>query len=125
MTDQADEGEEQYMSTDTEAAEAMYQLSIQCPEATSALQTAIREVLVPAMATQPGEEEDQHKYFYDSNDSVVDLDAQGPELTQRFEQRQISLDDDAAVPLGVPPASVDRNGSPSMGRPTCARCWTR
>ena len=82
------------MSTDTEAAEAVYQLSMHCSTATSVLQSAIREVLAPATAARPGEEEEPPEYFYDSNDSVVDLGAMDPEGAQQ----EITLDDDATVP---------------------------
>ena len=46
-----DAEEEESMSTDTEAAEAVRRLNIRCPEATDTLQMVMQEVLAPATAT--------------------------------------------------------------------------
>ena len=76
--------EEESMSTDTEAAETVRRLNLQCPKSTESLQVAVRKALVLAMAPRPTEEE----YYYDSNDSVVDLDEQYPNLAERIVQWQ-------------------------------------
>ena len=64
------------MSTDMEAANTVRCLQLHCPVATAPLQMAVREALTPATATQPQEE-----YHYDSDDSVLDLDEEYPDLT--------------------------------------------
>ena len=50
------------MSTDTEAAETIRRLNPQCPESTESLQVAWLE------------------YYYDSDDLMLDIDEQFPEL---------------------------------------------
>ena len=72
------------MSTNTEAAETIQRLNLQCSTATESLQVAVREVLAPATATRPQEEE----YYYDSDDSVLDIDKQYPELAEWVVQWQ-------------------------------------
>ena len=42
----------------------------------------MHEALAPATAPRPAEEE----YYYDSDDSVVDLDEQYPDLVERIVQ---------------------------------------
>ena len=58
------------MSTDKEATNTVRRLQLHCPAATASLQMAVCEVLAPATAARPQEEE----YQYDSDDSVLDLD---------------------------------------------------
>ena len=83
--DDSQHAEEEGMSTDTEAAEAVNRLRLQCPEATNTLDRVVHKVLAPAMATRPEdeEEEDEDEYRYDSDDSVVDLNEQYPEVATR------------------------------------------
>ena len=69
------------MSTDTEAANTVRCLQLHCPAATASLQMAVREALAPATATRPQEE-----YHYDSDDSVLDLDEEYPDLAERVVQ---------------------------------------
>ena len=52
----------------------------------------MREVLTPATATRPGED----KYYYDSDDSVLDIDQQFPELAERIGQWQAAQKSDAS-----------------------------
>ena len=72
------------MSTDTEATETVRQLNLQCPEAADSLQVAVRKALAPTTAARPREEE----YYYDSDDSVLDIDEQFPKLAERVVQWQ-------------------------------------
>ena len=74
----ADAEEEESMSMDTEAAKTVRRLNLQCPKSTESLQVAVCE------APRPAEEE----YYYDSDDSVVDLDEQYPDLKERIVQWQ-------------------------------------
>ena len=69
------------MSTDTEATNTVRHLQLHCPVATASLQMAVREALAPATATRPQEE-----YHYDSDDSVLDLDEEYPDLAEQVVQ---------------------------------------
>ena len=73
--------EEESMSTNTEATETVRQLQLDSPAATVSLQVAVCEVLVLATAAQPQEQEEE--YYYDSDDSVLDIDEQYPELGRK------------------------------------------
>ena len=59
-------------------------LQLYCPTAVALLQVAVHEALVLAMATQPQEQE----YYYDLDDSVLDIDEQYPELAEWVVQWQ-------------------------------------
>ena len=74
---QAEENQESddCMSTDTEAANTVRHLQLHCPAATASLQMAMHEALAPATAAQPQEE-----YHYNSDDSVLNLDEEYPDL---------------------------------------------
>ena len=74
------------MSTDTEAANIVRCLQLHCPAATASLQMAVREALTPATAARPQEEEEE--YDYDSDDSVLNLDEEYPDLAERVMQWQ-------------------------------------
>ena len=87
--------EEESMSTDMEAAETVRQLQLDSPAVTVLLQVAVHEALVPATAARPQEEEE---YYYDSDDSVLDIDEQYPELAERVMQWQAARWDAASVP---------------------------
>ena len=67
-----DLNEEESMSTNTEAAETVSWLQLDSPAAAASLQVAVHEALVPATAAQPWE--DWEEYYYDSDDSVLDID---------------------------------------------------
>ena len=69
------------MSTDTETTNTVRRLQLHCPAATALLQMAVRKALVPATAARPQEE-----YYYDSDDSVLDLDEEYPDLAERVMQ---------------------------------------
>ena len=76
--------DEEYMSTDTEAAQTVRRLQLHYPTATALLQEAMRKALVQAAAAQPREQE----YYYDSDDSVLDLDEEYPDLAEWVVQWQ-------------------------------------
>ena len=80
----ADLEEDECMSTDTEATNTVRQLQLHCPAATASLQVAMHEALAPATAARPQEQE----YYYDSDDSVIDLDEEFPELAEWVVQWQ-------------------------------------
>ena len=86
--------EEESMSTDTEATETVRWLQLDSPAAAASLQVAVREALTLATAAQPQEEEE---YYYDSDDSVLDIDEQYPELAERVAQWQATQRDAASV----------------------------
>ena len=89
----ADRDEEEYMSTDTEATETIRRLNLQCPTAAELLQVAVCKVLAPATAAQPQEE-----YYYDSDNSVLDINEQYPELTEWVVQWQATQQGTASAP---------------------------
>ena len=78
--------EEESMSTDTEATETVRWLQLDSPAATASLQVAVHEALMPATAARLQEEKGE--YYYDSDDSVLDIDEQYPELAERVMQWQ-------------------------------------
>ena len=82
------------MSTDTEATETVHRLNLQCPESMESLQVAVHEALTLATAPRPAQEE----HYYDSDDSVVDLDEQYPYLVQRIVQWQATQKGVASAP---------------------------
>ena len=88
--------EEESMSTATEATKTVRRLQLDSPAAAASLQVAVRKALVLATATRPKEEEEE--YYYDSDDSVLDIDEQYPELAERVVQWQAARWDAASVP---------------------------
>ena len=93
------EEEEECMSTDTEATETVRRLILQCLESTESLQVAVCETLTPATAPRPAQEE----YYYDSDDSVVDLDEKYPDLAERIVQWQATQKGTVSAPPWRPP----------------------
>ena len=81
------------MSTDTEAANTVRGLQLHCPAAMASLQMAMHEALVPATAAQPQEE-----YHYDSDDSVLDLDEEYPDLAEWVVQWRAARQSDFSRP---------------------------
>ena len=75
--------EEESMSTNMEAAETVRRLQLDSPAAAALLQVAVHEALTLATTAQPQEEEE---YYYNSDDSVLDIDEQYPELAERVVQ---------------------------------------
>ena len=78
--------EEESMSTDMEAAKTVRRLQLDSPAAAASLQVAVCEVLMLATAARPQEEEEE--YYYDSDDLVLNIDDQYPELAERVVQWQ-------------------------------------
>ena len=81
------------MSTDMEAANSVRRLQLHCPAATASLQMAVREALVPATAARPQEE-----YHYNSDDSVLDLDEEYPDLGEWVMQWRAARQGAACTP---------------------------
>ena len=75
-----EDNQDQEMSTDTEAAQTVNRLHVGDPVVSVSLQVAVCETLAPATAPQPEEQE----YYYDSDDSVLDLDAEFPDIAERL-----------------------------------------
>ena len=86
------------MSTNTEAANTVRHLQLHCPVAMASLQMAMREVLMPATAAQPQEEE----YQYDSDNSVLDLDEAYLGLAEHIMQWQAAHRGTACAPPWQP-----------------------
>ena len=82
------------MSTDTEAANTVRCLQLHCLTAMASLQMAVREALVLAKAARPQEEE----YYYDSDDSVLDLDEEYPDLAEWVVQWRAAHQSTACTP---------------------------
>ena len=72
-----DVDDNQEMSTDTEAAMTVRRLQVSDPMATASLQRAVHDTLVPATAPRP---KDPEEFYYDLDDSVLDLDEEYPGL---------------------------------------------
>ena len=72
-----DADDDQEMSTDTEAAVTVRQLKVSDPVAMMLLQRAVCDTLMPATALRPQDPED---IYYNSDDSVLDLDEECPGL---------------------------------------------
>ena len=104
----ADLDEEEYMSTDTEAAETVWQLQLHCPTAAASLQVAVHEALAPATAAWLQEQE----YYYDSDDSVLDIDEQHPKLAERVVQWQATQWGATSIPLWQPSDFGQQEWSP-------------
>ena len=95
---QENQESDDWVSTDTEAANTVRHLQLHCPVATASLQMAVCEALVPATATRPQEEE----YQYDSDDSVLNLDEEYPGLAERVVQWQAACQGATCTPLWQP-----------------------
>ena len=81
------------MSTNTEAANTVRRLQLHCPAATASLQMAMHEALAPATAARPQEE-----YHYNSDDSVLDLDEEYPDLAEWVMQWRAARQGAACTP---------------------------
>ena len=85
------------MSTDMEATNTVRHLLLHCLAAMASLQMAVHEALAPATAARPQEE-----YHYDSNDSVLDLDEEYPDLAEWVMQWRAAHQSAACAPLWRP-----------------------
>ena len=81
------------MSTDTEATNTVRRLQLHCLAATASLQMAVREALTPATAARPQEE-----YHYDSDESVLNLDEEYPDLAEWVMQWRAARQSTACAP---------------------------
>ena len=93
------------MSTDTEAANTVRRLQLHCLAATASLQMAVREALAPATAARP-----EQDYYYDSDDSILDLDEEYPDVAERVMQWRAAHQGAA----GAPPWRVSDFGRPEQ-----------
>ena len=85
------------MSTNTEAANTVRCLQLHCLVATVSLQMAVHEALTLATAARPQEE-----YHYDSDDSVLDLDEEYPDLAEWVMQWRAARQSTACAPPWQP-----------------------
>ena len=76
-----DADDDQEMSTDTEATMTVRQLQVSGPMATVSLQRAVHDTLMLATAPRP---QDPEEFYYDSNDSVLNLDEEYPGLGEHI-----------------------------------------
>ena len=74
-----DMDDDQEMSTDTEAAVTMRRLKVSDPMAMVSLQRTVHHMLMPATAPRP---QDLEEFYYDSDESVLDLDEEYPGLEE-------------------------------------------
>ena len=88
--------EEESMSTNTEAAETVRRLQLDNRASAASLQVAVCEALTPATAARP--QKSWEEYYYDSDDSVLDIDEQYPEVAERVMQWQAARWDTTSVP---------------------------
>ena len=73
--------DDQEMSTDMEAAVTVGRLQVGDPMATASLQRAMCDTLTPATALRP---QDLEEFYYDLDDSVLNLDEEYPGLGERI-----------------------------------------
>ena len=73
--------DDQEMSTDTEATVTVRRLQVSDPVATTLLQRARHDTLMPATAPRPQHPEE---FYYDSDDSILDLDEEYPGLGEHI-----------------------------------------
>ena len=90
-----DTDDDQEMSTDTEAAVTVRRLRMSDPVATASLQRAVHDMLAPATAPRP---QDPEEFYYNSDDSVLDLDEEYPELGERIIEWQAAQRGTASLP---------------------------
>ena len=90
-----DADDNQEMSTDTEAAVTVRRLQVSNPVATASLQRAVHDTLVLATAPRP---QDPEEFYYDSDDSVLDLDEEYPGLGECIIEWQAAQRGAASLP---------------------------
>ena len=76
-----DADNDQEMSTNTEVAVMVRQLKVNDPIATASLQGTVRDMLLLATAPKP---QDLEEFYYDSDDSVLNLHEEYPGLGKRI-----------------------------------------
>ena len=95
-----DADDNQEMSTDTEAAVTVRRLQVSDSMATASLQRAVCDTLMPATAPRP---QDPEEFYYDSDDSVLDLDEEYPGLGECIIEWQAAQWGAASLPGWRPP----------------------
>ena len=111
--------EEESMSTDTEAAETVRWLQLDSPAGVALLQVAVCDALTLATAAWPQEGEEE--YYYDSDDSVLNIDEQYPKLAERVMQWQATQWDATLYHPGVSLTLARNSDYSATSCPTCAR----
>ena len=102
LEDEADRDadSDQEMSTDMEAAMMVRRLKVGDPVASASLRGAVCNTLVPATAPRLQEQEE---YYYDSDDSVLDLDEEYPGLAEHIVDWQAAQWGTAPMPAWCQP----------------------
>ena len=95
-----DADDDQEMSTDMEAAMTVRQLQVSNPVATASLQRAVHDMLVLATAPRP---QDLEEFYYDSDDSVLNLDEEYPGLGEHIIEWQAIRRGTTSLPGWCPP----------------------
>ena len=95
-----DADDNQEMSTDMEAAVTVRRLKVSDPMAMALLQRAVRDMLTPATAPRP---QDLEEFYYDSDDSVLDLDEEYPGLGECIIEWQATRQGTASLLGWCPP----------------------
>ena len=115
LEERADQEEEEYMSTDTEAANTVRRLQLHCPAAMVSLQEAVHEALVPATAAQ-------HR-MRSTTTIPMTRSLTWMKNSQSWQNGLCSgRPPTGALPLlhhGGHPASVKQNGHATTSCPTC------
>ena len=102
LEDEADRDADgdQEMSTDMEAAVTVRRLKVGDPVASASLQGAMHNTLAPATAPRPQEQEE---YYYNSDDSVLDLDEEYLGLAEHIVEWQAARQGTAPMPAWCQP----------------------
>ena len=95
-----DADDDQEMSTDTEAAVTVRRLQVSDPMAMVLLQRALHDMLTPAKALRP---QDPEEFYYDSDNSVLDLDEEYPGLGECIIEWQATRRGATSLPGWHPP----------------------
>ena len=95
-----DVDDDQEMSTDTEAAVTVRRLQVSDPVATASLQRAVHDLLTLATAPRP---QDPEEFYYDSDDSILNLDEEYPGLGECIIEWQATQWGTASLPGWHPP----------------------
>ena len=95
-----DADDDQKMSTDMEATVTVRRLQVSDPGVTASLQRAVHDTLTPATAPRP---QDLEEFFYDLDDSILDLDEEYPGLEECIIEWQAAQQGAASLPGWCPP----------------------
>ena len=95
-----DADDDQETSTDMEAAVTVRRLQVSDPMVTASLQRAVHDTLMPATAPRP---QDLEEFYYDLDDSVLDLDEEYPGLGECIIEWQATQQGATSLPGWCPP----------------------